>query len=252
LRLQFSLNSTSDHVMNITMSDIIVTCAQCGNNITVSEFVTAKVITCMKCKWQVPIPERQPDPAAAASKVKLTIAKPQATTPAAEPPITAIFDRKKVKSANKNNVQQYLPKGMKIRKRARKISTFELKVLPWLLFVILLLVLGWLRYDPAALSPDIHQNLIQGGVWALLLMHVSVICLAFGDDTFCGILCFIIPGYSVYYLFTQANQILLRSLVGALLIVFGWDFTLAAGALWNDVYATVSNWIATTDTIKKK
>ena len=232
------------------MADIIVTCKQCGNNITISEFVTAEMITCMKCKEQVPIPARQTDPATASSKLKLTLAKPAEPTHSPVPP--ALFDRKTNKAISKNNVQQYLPKGNKRRSRSRKISTFELKILPWLLFFVLLLVLGWLRFIPGALAPDTHQIFIQGGVWALLLMHVSVVCLAFGDDAFNGILCFIIPGYSVYYLFTQANQILLRGLVGALLIVFGWDFSNAAVSFWNEVYASISHWIATTDSIKKK
>jgi hypothetical protein len=234
------------------MSDIIVTCAQCGNNITISEYVTAEVITCMKCKAQVPIPVRTPDPTPAAPKLKIALAKAPEPPPAPIPPPPVKLDRKAAKAAAKKNVQQYLPQGGKKRIRARKISTFEIKVLPWLVFVGLLLAFGWMRHVPGALAPDIHPQFIQGGIWALLLLHVSVICLAFGDDAFSGILCFIIPGYTIYYLFTQADQILLRALVAALLIVFGWDFVIAAGAFWNEVYTNVSGWIATTDTIKKK
>ncbi|MEI6166159.1 MAG: hypothetical protein WCS52_03110 [bacterium] len=234
------------------MSDIIVTCAQCGNNITISEYVTAEVITCIKCKAQVPIPVRTPDLTTATSKLKIALPKAPEPPPATALPPPVKLSRKAAQAAAKKNVQQYLPQGGKKRIRARKISTFEIKVLPWLVFVGLLLAFGWMRHVPGALAPDIHPQFIQGGVWALLLLHVSVICLAFGDDAFSGILCFIIPGYTIYYLFTQADQILLRALVAALLIVFGWDFVIAAGAFWNEVYATVSTWIATTDTIKKK
>jgi hypothetical protein len=234
------------------MSDIIVTCAQCGNNITVSEYVTAEMITCMKCKTQVPIPTRTPDPIAVAPKLKLAWATPPEPPPAPVPTPPVKLSRKEAKAAAKKNVQQYLPKGGKKRIRARKISTFEIKVLPWLVFFALLLVGGWMRYVPGALAPDIHPQFVQGGVLALLLLHISVVCLAFGDDPFRGILCFIIPGYSIFYLFTQADQILLRGLVGALLIIFGLDFAIEAGILWNEFYATASNWIATTDTIKKK
>jgi len=231
------------------MADITVTCLECGNAITISEFVTAEMITCMKCKSQVPVPVRSPDLSSAGSKLKLAMPKPPEPIIAPPPPVTKAV--KKDKRIPRNNVQQYLPQGGKRRVRARKISTFEVKVLPWLLFFVLLLVFGWLRYIPGVLAPDIQQMFIQGGVWAICLLHVSVICLAFGEDAFSGILCFIIPGFSIYYLFTQADQILLRGLVGALLIVFGWDFALAAGTFWNEVYVNISHWIATTETMKK-
>lgn len=234
------------------MADIVVTCGQCGNNIPISEHVTAEVITCMKCKAQVPIPAREPALPAAMSKLKLSVAKPPeppAETPA-QPP--AKFDKKKARAEGKKNVQQYLPQAGKKRIRARKVSTFEVKVLPWILFLVMLLVLGWMRYIPGALAPDILPLFIKGGIWALLLLHFSVICLAFADDAFCGILCIIIPGYSIYYMFIQADQMLLRGLVAALMIVFGWDFALWAGGVWTDFYNAASTWIATTDTIKKR
>jgi hypothetical protein len=144
-----------------------------------------------------------------------------------------------------------MPRGVKRKKRSRKVSTFEVKVLPWLLFFLLLLVFGWMRYIPGALAPDVFPLFVQGGVWALLLLHISVICLAFGDDAFNGILCFVIPGYTIYYLFTQADQILLRGLVAALIIVFGMDFAHWAIAIWNEFYVSASTWISTTETIKK-
>lgn len=235
------------------MSDIIVTCEQCGNNITISEFVTAETITCMKCKGQVPIPVRQPDPVAVASKLKLSVPKPPPPPAPTVAPPPGKISRKMAKAAAKKDVKRYLPQGSnKRRVRSRKVSTFEVKVLPWLVFFVLLMAFGWLRHVPGALAPDILPMFIKGGVWAILLMHIAVVLLAFGDDVFSGVLCFIIPGYTIYYLFTQADQILLRGLVAALLIVFGMDFVVAAGLFWNEVFYNVSQWIATTDTVKKK
>lgn len=234
------------------MSDIIVTCEQCGNNITISEFVTAETITCMKCKGQVPIPARQPDPVAVESKLKLVVINPPEPPPRPITPPPGKLTRKMAKAAAKKDVKRYLPQGSKRRVRSRKVSTFEVKVLPWLVFFVLLMAFGWLRHVPGALAPDILPMFIQGGVWAILLMHIAVVLLAFGDDVFSGVLCFIIPGYTIYYLFTQADQILLRGLVAALLIVFGMDFVVSAGIFWNEVSYTISQWIATTDTVKKK
>lgn len=206
----------------------------------------------MKCKNQVPIPNREAALPAEAPKLRLAITQPPEPLSTSLTQLPAKLSRKQAKAQAKKEVARYLPQAGKRRIRTRKISMFEVKVLPWLVFFILLLVFGWLRHVPGVLAPDIHAMFIQGGVWSLLLLHVSIICLAFGDDAFSGILCFIIPGYSVYYLFTQADQILLKGLVAALMIVFGWDFVTAAGTFWNEAYATISSWIATTDSIKKK
>ncbi|MEI6563158.1 MAG: hypothetical protein WCO42_02485 [bacterium] len=231
------------------MADIILSCPQCGNAVTVSEFVSAESITCLKCKAQIQIPARQPTDPAATPKLRLAVSKPPDPPSVASPAQPG--KSRKAKTMAESDVRKYLPKGGKRRARARTVSTFEIKVLPWLFFFLLLVILGWLRFIPSVLGPDSHATLIQGGVWAILLLHFGVTFLAFGDDTFSGILCMIIPGYSLYFLFVQSDKMLLRGLVAALLIVFGWDFTIAAENVWGELYTAVSHWIATTETIKK-
>jgi hypothetical protein len=233
------------------MADLIITCPTCGNTIPVSEFVDADRLFCMKCKTKIQVPERITEPRAVAQRLKLSVEKPPEST---RPPEPTPKDGKKKKSLFKtpeqNDVHQYLPKAKKKIKK-RQATVFEAKVLPWLLFILLSLILSWLRYWPGALQDDILSALISGGVWVLLFLHITVVCYAFGDDSFYGILCLIIPGYSLYYLFIQADQMILRSTMAALMIAFGWDAVLAAQQLWAEVYATVSLWIATTDTVKK-
>ncbi len=233
------------------MADIIITCPTCGNTIPVSEFVDADRLICMKCKAKVAVPERITEPGAVAQRLKLSVEKPP--VPPQPPESLPMGGRKKkslFKSPEPNDVRQYLPKAKKIVQK-RRATAFEAKVLPWLLFIVLSLILSWLRYWPGALQGDILSALITGGVWVLVFIHITVICYAFGDDPFYGILCLIIPGYSLYYLFIQADQMILRSTMGALMIAFGWDAVLATQQLWSEIYATVSLWIATTDSVKK-
>lgn len=233
------------------MADIIITCQNCGNTIPVSEYVDANLLTCMKCKARVPVPERTAAPAAPVQKLKLAVEKPPDTPPPpVNPPRDARGKNNKTKPAQPNDVRQYLPKAQQTLKK-RRASNFEAKVLPWLVFVILSVVLCWLRYWPGALPANTHSTLITAGIWALVFIHVTIVCYAFGDDSFYGILCLIIPGYSLYYLYIQADQMILRSVMAALMIAFGWDTVLAGQQLWKEIYTTVSIWIATTDTIKK-
>lgn len=223
------------------MADVTITCGQCGNSITVSEFVTAESLTCVKCKSKVLIPPRRVNPAERSSKLRIA---PQ--EPAPEPSMRP----REAGLSVANDVQEYLPKALG-RIRRRKVNRFQVTILPWLLFFLLASVLCGLRYWPQVLEPETLKTTIQAGVWALLFLHISVSCYAFTDEAFYGVLCLIIPGYSIYFLFVQSDKMVLRAVAGSLMIAFGWDAVLASQQLWAEVYTTVSVWIATTDTIKK-
>ena len=229
------------------MADKTITCQNCGNVITVSEFVSAKTLTCMKCKAEVALPLSSAAPVE--PQPKLRLARPL-TDEAPSAPVAATSESARHKHDPTVDLRKFLPQ-YKIRKRKRRASAFEVIALPWLLFIVLTAILAWVRYSPDAISPENLKLTISGGVWILLFLHISIICYAFTDDSFYGILCLIIPGYSLYYLYVQSDQMILRSLAGALLIAFGWDAVIAAQDLWIEIYSTVSLWIATTDTIKK-
>jgi hypothetical protein len=226
------------------MADKTITCQNCGNIITVSEFASAKSLTCVNCKREVPITGVGPAPRV--PHEKLRIAPPQAS----EPGTGTKGSTGTQTQSRPNDVQRYLPKG-KGRTKRRRMTTFQARLLPWLVFIVLAAALAWARYWPAALSPETLSLAIRAGVWALLLLHFSVVCYAFTDDAFYGILSLIIPGYSLYYLFVQSDKMILRALVAALLIAFGWDALLAANQRSIDLYTTISRWIATTESIKK-
>jgi len=231
------------------MADIILTCQNCDSKITISEFVSTEFITCKKCQTQVPVPARA---TTIPVSQKLTFTREQPPPPPPEPPTKSGKNKgQPVASASMSNtVRQYLPKARN-RKQARRVTAFEARVLPFLLFGVLTAVLAWLRFWPGALSASDLAALTRVGVWAVMLMHVSVTCLAFGDEAFYGILCLIIPGYSLYYLFIQAEQLVLRAVMASLMITFGWDTIITLQDVWHEVYVTISIWIATTDTVKR-
>lgn len=240
------------------MADIIFQCPACGNTIQVSEFIESPTLTCIKCKTVVPVPQRQPSESEQA-RPKLSIRPPEEPAPPPEPPPRrrrSLFGRRSKESAQPQeslstfqNVQAKMP-SLKRRVRKRKFNAFANRILPWAAFVVMTLVFCWMRFWPGAVPASRLRPLIEGAGWALLLMHITVIVFAFGEDPFQGVLCALIPGYSLYFLFVQADQYLLRALVAALIIAFGWDTALAVRKGWQSFYKTTNMWLQDTDSFK--
>lgn len=233
------------------MADITITCGSCGNQITVSEYVSSDSLVCYNCKTSVPVPKRAP---VESSRPKLTVRvdTPPIPSPIAPPPVkkkwrlfgprTPRQARPAVMSSSQDTIAAKMPK---IKKRARqtRYSAWSNKYMPWILFVILTLVLCYLRYIPDAMPAARLAMLIKGAIGALIFIHVTIIVYAFGEDAFTAVLCTIIPGYSVYYLFTQADQYILRALAAALLLAFGPDAGKAITKHWLAFYHTTNAWI---------
>ena len=240
------------------MADIIITCAACGNRITVSEFVSAESLVCMNCKANVPVtPQTVPAPATAGLKLAM------ATPPPAEPPrdVPGKKDRRRGKASRDIQEKQSVSNFSDVRKllhsSGRRVSPRRSRRMgnknwSWLVFALLMILLPWLRFWPGAVPAAHLSTLILTGVWALFGLHVVVVLYAFDDDPFHGVLSAILPGYSLYYLFIQADQFYLRSLVAALLLVFGWDASLAAQRIWRATYHDISSWIQDSDSLKTK
>lgn len=223
------------------MADITITCGACGNRITVSEYVDAEELVCVKCRQKVPIPRRLPDEPVAS---QLKLASAGGATPAAPPPAAA-----PVVSLSEE-VRRNTP-AMKRLRRRRTAGGWSQALWAGIVFTLLSGGLLYLRFYPGAMPGGQRELLITAAITALGILHVSVIAYAFADEAFHGIMCTIIPGYSAYYLFVHADQFLLRAVVAALLLTFGLDTMQALKSGWNRFYVAVSSWIQDTDTYKK-
>jgi DNA-directed RNA polymerase subunit RPC12/RpoP len=226
------------------MADITLTCSQCGNQITISEHDTAETVKCMKCANRVPVPKREPAQVAAPPP-KLKMAQPAEPAPAAAPAPTA---GKPVKKLVDRDQRHYLPRSLKRRRRER--ATTGHLYWPWVIFVVLGVALTVLRYSHI-LGPDLVDLLRTGGICAVFFIHVSLIAYAFGEDAFQGVLCAIVPGYSLYYLFFQSDQFYFRAILAALLVAFGLDTWVTIRDFTYESYIDIKYWIETTDTLKE-
>lgn len=215
------------------MADIVLTCEQCGNHITVSEYVDADSLVCAKCQHVVPVPPRTPETSLSA---KLKMASPPTALPE-EGPSEAVPVRRKSRP------------GKRIRRR--RSGGVSPVVWGYATFILLSAALLYLRFSPGAMPPARLELLTTAAIAALGLLHLSVIAYAFADDAFHGVLCALIPGYSIYYLFTEADQFLLRAVVASLLLAFGLDTLQFVRRVSTDVYVGVSSWIQDTDSLNK-
>lgn len=214
------------------MADITITCAHCGNQITVSEYVEADTLVCAKCRNSVPVPPRTTETPLAA-RLKLASPPPDAgpSVPAEDAP------RRRKKS-----------RPMKFRRRSAGIQP---ATWGFVVFILFGAAMAYLRFYPGAMPSAQRELLITAAMGALGFLHLSLIAYAFADDAFQGVLCAVIPGYSLYYLYTQSDQFLLRAVAGALLLVFGLDTAQFVRRVSYNVYIDVSAWIQDNDSLRK-
>jgi hypothetical protein len=82
-----------------------------------------------------------------------------------------------------------------------------------------------------------------GGALAILFFHVVIVIEALTTNFLTGLLCLLLPGYSVYYLFTESDSFWLRAIVLALVVAFGWDFVYYVKDYALGVFHFISNWL---------
>ena len=113
----------------------------------------------------------------------------------------------------------------------------------WIVFVVLGGAMWYLRYQPF-LKPDQLEMMKTYGPFAVIGLHVVITLTAFQDSVFQGILCMLVPFYSLYYVFLVTDAFYLRAVGAALLIGVGVDSALFFQGLANEWIARASDWIA--------
>lgn len=81
------------------------------------------------------------------------------------------------------------------------------------------------------------------GMLAIAAAYLFAIGLALRDNMFDGLLAIVVPLYPLYYLFFSSSAVFTRALVGALLVVFGYDTLLYLQGWSAGVIDAVKLWI---------
>jgi hypothetical protein len=91
---------------------------------------------------------------------------------------------------------------------------------------ILLLVLGgialYIRFG-GWLNVEHIEWIESNGPLILLAIHIYVVFKAFRDSVFQGVLCLLVPFYSIYYALVLSYDYTARALIAASLLGLGWD-----------------------------
>ena len=218
------------------MSDISVQCPKCGNQFSVSEYADQEKLICAKCGAAVVPPRNELTEESAAPKLRLCSVKPAQPAeqiPTAEMTITQDWMRRRQKNARRDSMRHHISLLSRING------------LPWLNWVIFIILAGagiYFRFL-TDLPAEVQTGMRFWGSAALLACHVMIMISAYSDDMFQGMLCLLIPGYSLYYLFSISEEYFLRAITAALAIAFGLDAWQYLSVFGTDVFAGINRWI---------
>lgn len=187
------------------MADIQLTCTRCFTVTGVSEFVDDSALVCRSCGAKLTRPEREE---AQSKKHKMA-----AERPGVEPTGTSGY--------KEGNPAELWPGGRNAPKLTKKTRVMH----HWYalaIFVVFGSVMGYLRYG-GGLDVSRLAVLHAYAAPAALVLHLLIILKAFEDQVFQGILCVLVPFYSIFYLFAVCDSVYIRALVGGLLVGIGQD-----------------------------
>ncbi|OGV61377.1 MAG: hypothetical protein A2283_00810 [Lentisphaerae bacterium RIFOXYA12_FULL_48_11] len=188
------------------MADIELKCPKCAKIVTVSEFADLDGMTCNACGEQLKKPESTAKKEKQKPSLKLADLQPEAETSGSIEP-------------TKWQISQ------DAAKKKRPKPKFEMTHLLWssIIFLVLGGIMGYLRYAPDGFLATNKDLVRTYGPIILLTMHIIIVLGAFKDSVFQGVLCLLIPLYSMYYLFNVSDNFYLRAVTAVFLIGLGQD-----------------------------
>jgi DNA-directed RNA polymerase subunit RPC12/RpoP len=222
------------------MADIVLICPKCGAKTTVSEYISDLSVPCPACGEAIPMPKKQK------SSTVLKLKKIQAQEPPPAPvapaagesePEEPVKERATIVTASLKRKS-----AMQESEDARVKTSAMLVAISWALFIILAGILGYFRFYGEV--PGISKEaFIQYGLIAIGVSYLLIIILALHDNMFDGLLSIVVPMYPFYYILGISNQVIVRAIVAAILVGFGYDMAILLQDVWNDVFKKVNNMI---------
>jgi len=207
------------------MADISLTCVACGTRLTVSEFV-AGPMPCPQCGALMEKP------------AKSEASRPHLAAPVKGPLINSIKPMAELLAAQQRNRPKYdwqrVGPGLAVR-----LTT------SWILFVTLLLAL--LAWQWWGLRDARYLNAYLNARWGLaVIAWLAALIPAFQDTWIQGILCLLVPPYTVYFAFNRLDYFALRAFYFAVVMALAAEFYfLPQQTLVGVVQAHSTEWVET-------
>ncbi len=252
------------------MADISYVCPSCGGSRMVSEFADPQKIRCAACEVlmhgaaDTPAPAEPtadttppPPPPTHSNETTSKSTSGQAPEP---PPASPAANRPKpqrLKLARERNAPKQTDTPAKSEpvlppppsapldlhpKTKRKKPLISNTFLVFLTFLLVGSASGFVRYG-GLVPPDI-LDLIRTYSWAgILFLHLLITVRALSTDIMQGILCLLIPGWSLFYL-AISDQFFLKAIVFGLLIGLMEDGGMQIFAFTSDVLSSIQEFIS--------
>jgi len=211
------------------MADIQITCPKCSKTVTVSEFTDPANLTCHACGEPLKKPDLLPKQKSKPTAKKAAIEETNAET-AQTPEGQGV-------GGNWQLTQQAA-----IKKRPKERFHMSPPIWGWVIFVFLGGLMAYLRYFGGFLADNTDMIRTYGPI-VVITIHVMIVVKAFRDSVFQGVLCFLVPLYSLYYLFFVADDFYLRGITGGLLIGIGQESAAVFNEEFQRVMKMASDWI---------
>lgn len=218
------------------MADITLTCDACGATLTLSEYARPDHLACPKCGKALAMPDAKKEPNGLLLPEHIRKAKADAKA--------ALEARGGQPDIQLSDVSTHIhDRGPRRMKTELIVPTLKAAAL----FLCLAGGLGYLRYFDGyqLLLPKEGLDTVRlAGFYAILFFHIVIVIEALTTDFVTGLLCLIVPGYSLYYLYTSSDSFWLRAIMLALVLVFGRDFAFYVHDYAMATFRFINEWLA--------
>ncbi|MBT3295889.1 MAG: hypothetical protein HN383_11505 [Verrucomicrobia bacterium] len=219
------------------MADVEVKCEECGAPVTLSEYAAMDTISCRGCGS--PLRSRAVSPTESVAE-RLQLKKNEPPPPPEPGAVDAPPAEDEAAEGETWRFQRYIEDSRANIKDKPKNASL---LLSWLCFLILAAGMGYARYFNGV-PADYLEMIKTYGPYLALAIHFFILLMAFKDTVFQGILCLLIPGYSVFYLFFVSDNFWMRSVSGGLLVGIAYDSVLHYRDFATRIYSVVTEYIA--------
>lgn len=211
------------------MADVSLHCLSCSKTLTVSQFADHTKLSCPDCGSNMSLAAPVESHELQRPDLQIRHNRPPAAMSKSDEPTQADL------------MQKVFMPGRGIVRKRRMSGSIKQVIAAWLLFLALGTAMFFLRYRDIVPDP-IPAYVKEYGPYLIGLLHITIIIYAFRDHVLQGILCMLVPFYTLYYLMV-ADMMFLRAVTLGLLVGLGQDtFELVSG-YWMEFFRTVDAWI---------
>jgi predicted RND superfamily exporter protein len=211
-----------------------IKCPECAKVVVISKTAHRDAYVCHFCGAKLP-------PVEGATPRRLRFKDEQEMTQAAQAAPDGKAPAKTEMTAQEKVVQAATKR---VASRAARKKFVLAGALPsFIMFLVLGGAAGFCRYGNV-LSEEQMALIPKYGPIVVLALHIFIVIKAFSDSVFQGVLCLLVPLYSLYYLFGVADDFPLRAITAAVLIGVGQDSAVVFQEKFMEAASAVNAWIS--------